>query len=67
MTVASSLGTAYAWYAQVTGKKWFARLDDTLKRLAEPADVGAAVLAVAAYMPHTTGAIIPVDGGRLLT
>ena len=35
-----------------------------LKRLAEPEDVGAAVVGVVAYMPHSTGCIVPVDGGR---
>ncbi len=37
-----------------------------LKQLAEPEVVAEAVLAVATSLPHTTGAIIPVDGGRPL-
>lgn len=37
-----------------------------LARLADPDDVANAVLAVATLMPFTTGAIIPVDGGRPL-
>ncbi|MBM3504982.1 MAG: SDR family oxidoreductase [Alphaproteobacteria bacterium] len=36
-----------------------------LKRLATPEDVGATVLA-AVMLPDTTGAVIPVDGGRPL-
>lgn len=36
-------------------------------RLAQPDDVADAVIAVATLMPQTTGAIIPVDGGRPLT
>lgn len=38
-----------------------------LKRLAEPEEVAAAVLALATHLTFTTGAIIPVDGGRPLT
>lgn len=38
-----------------------------LKRLADPTDVARAVLAVATHLPFTTGAVIPVDGGRPLT
>jgi 3-oxoacyl-[acyl-carrier protein] reductase len=38
-----------------------------LKRLATPAEIGAAVLAVATLLPYTNGCIIPVDGGRPLT
>ncbi|HLV37151.1 MAG TPA: SDR family oxidoreductase [Spirillospora sp.] len=37
-----------------------------LQRLATGEDVANAVLAVAAYMPMTTGVIINVDGGRFL-
>lgn len=37
-----------------------------LGRLSDPDDVADAVLAVATLMPFTTGAIIPVDGGRPL-
>lgn len=37
-----------------------------LKRLATGEDVANAVLAVAAYMPMTTGIILNVDGGRFL-
>lgn len=37
-----------------------------LARLALPAEVGAAVVAAAAYLTFTTGAVIPVDGGRPL-
>ena len=38
-----------------------------LGRLAEPEDVADAVLALATRLRFTTGAIIPVDGGRPLT
>ena len=38
-----------------------------LRRLALPEEVGRAVLAVATQLVFTTGAIIPVDGGRPLT
>jgi 3-oxoacyl-[acyl-carrier protein] reductase len=38
-----------------------------LKRLATPAEIGAAVLAVATLLPYSTGCIIPVDGGRPLS
>jgi len=37
-----------------------------LRRLAAPEDVAQAVLAVITMLPHTTGAIIQVDGGRPL-
>ena len=37
-----------------------------LKRLALPAEVAEAVVAVALHLPFTTGSIIPVDGGRPL-
>lgn len=36
------------------------------KRLALPDEVADAVLAAALYLPFTTGAVIPVDGGRPL-
>lgn len=38
-----------------------------LRRLAEPDEVANAVLAVARYLTFTTGAVIPVDGGRPLS
>lgn len=38
-----------------------------LKRLAEPQEVAEAVLAVACQLTFTTGAVIPVDGGRPLS
>lgn len=38
-----------------------------LRRLADPQEVAAAVLAVAIHLTFTTGAVIPVDGGRPLT
>lgn len=38
-----------------------------LRRLAEPQEVAAAVLAVATHLTFTTGAVIPVDGGRPLS
>jgi len=38
-----------------------------LSRLATPADVAAAALAIATDLKFTTGCIIPVDGGRPLT
>lgn len=37
-----------------------------LKRLARPAEVAAAVVAAATHLSFTTGAVIPVDGGRPL-
>jgi 3-oxoacyl-[acyl-carrier protein] reductase len=67
--VALAPGLVDGEYAQSFDPAWRqAQIDLTpLQRLAEPADVGAAAVAVAAYLPHTTGAIIPVDGGRPLT
>jgi 3-oxoacyl-[acyl-carrier protein] reductase len=55
-------------YARSFDPAWRqAQIDRTpLGRLATPEDVGETVLAVAAYMPHATGCIIPVDGGRPL-
>lgn len=42
-------------------------LDRTpLGRLPTTQDVASAVLAVATHLPATTGAVIPVDGGRPL-
>jgi 3-oxoacyl-[acyl-carrier protein] reductase len=38
-----------------------------LGRLASPEDVADAVIAAATYLRFTTGAVIPVDGGRQLT
>lgn len=38
-----------------------------LKRLALPQEVGAAVVAAATLLRFTTGAVIPVDGGRQLS
>ncbi|HSI58268.1 MAG TPA: SDR family oxidoreductase [Ideonella sp.] len=38
-----------------------------LARLALPAEVGAAVVAAATHLTFTTGAVIPVDGGRPLS
>jgi 3-oxoacyl-[acyl-carrier protein] reductase len=43
------------------------RAKTPLKRLAQAEDVAEAVLAVATMLTFTTGAIIPVDGGRPLT
>ncbi|MDH3422759.1 MAG: SDR family oxidoreductase [Gemmatimonadota bacterium] len=37
-----------------------------LGRLATPEDVAAAVVAAVTSLPSTTGAVIPVDGGRIL-
>jgi 3-oxoacyl-[acyl-carrier protein] reductase len=37
-----------------------------LERLAEPREVALAVIAIATHLSFTTGAIIPVDGGRQL-
>ena len=37
-----------------------------LKRLAQPSEVGSAVLACATHLTFTTGAVIPIDGGRPL-
>lgn len=37
-----------------------------LRRLAQPAEVAAAVLAAAVHLTFSTGAVIPVDGGRPL-
>ena len=37
-----------------------------LGRLSHPDEVGDAVVAVATLLPFTTGAVIPVDGGRPL-
>ncbi len=48
-----------AWRAEQAGRT-------PLGRLASPADIGRAVVAVYGGLPFTTGAIIPVDGGRPL-
>ena len=37
-----------------------------LGRLATPEDIGRSILAVATDLPATTGAVVPVDGGRQL-
>jgi 3-oxoacyl-[acyl-carrier protein] reductase len=37
-----------------------------LKRLARPEEVAAAGIAAVAHLTFTTGAVIPVDGGRPL-
>lgn len=37
-----------------------------LQRLATPAEIGRAAAAIASGFPFTTGAVFPVDGGRLL-
>eukprot|EP00004_Rigifila_ramosa_P010576 TRINITY_DN22482_c0_g1_i1.p2 TRINITY_DN22482_c0_g1~~TRINITY_DN22482_c0_g1_i1.p2 ORF type:complete len:112 (-),score=20.09 TRINITY_DN22482_c0_g1_i1:11-307(-) len=37
-----------------------------LRRLADPREVALAVVALATHLTFTTGAIIPVDGGRPL-
>ncbi len=67
--VALAPGLVDGDYARSFDPSWRQEQVDAtpLKRLAEPGDVGAAAVAVAAYLPHTTGAIIPVDGGRPLT
>jgi 3-oxoacyl-[acyl-carrier protein] reductase len=67
--VALAPGLVDGEYARSFDPAWRQEQVDAtpLKRLAEPGDVGAAAVAVAAYLPHTTGAIIPVDGGRPLT
>lgn len=53
-------------YARSFDPTWRqAQIDATpLGRLADPDDVGAAVLSAAAYLRHSTGCILPVDGGR---
>ncbi|MNR52112.1 3-oxoacyl-[acyl-carrier-protein] reductase FabG [compost metagenome] len=38
-----------------------------LRRLAEPQEVADAVVALASHLTFTTGAVIPVDGGRPLS
>lgn len=55
-------------YARTFDPAWRqAQIDATpLDRLAAPDDVGAAVLSAAAYLRHSTGCIVPVDGGRPL-
>lgn len=55
-------------YARSFDPAWRqAQIDATpLGRLADPDDVGAAVLSAAAYLRHSTGCIVPVDGGRPL-
>ncbi|MBB6084199.1 SDR family NAD(P)-dependent oxidoreductase [Castellaniella defragrans] len=47
------------WHAEQAGRT-------PLGRLAEPREVGAAVVAAATSLAFTTGAVIPVDGGRQL-
>lgn len=53
-------------YARSFDAAWRqAQIDATpLGRLADPDDVGAAALSAAAYLRHSTGCIVPVDGGR---
>ncbi|HET9947360.1 MAG TPA: SDR family oxidoreductase [Longimicrobiales bacterium] len=52
-----------AWDPAVR-ERYIAR--SVLGRLPTPEDVAHAILAVVAHMPMTTGAVIPVDGGRPL-
>ncbi len=56
-------------YARKLNSDWFDEQADRtpLKRLAFAEDVAQAVVAVATKLKFTTGAIIPVDGGRPLT
>lgn len=67
--VSVSPGLVDGEYARKLDPVWFNEQVETtpLKRLASPDDVADAVLSVAAVFKHTTGAIIPVDGGRPLT
>ena len=53
-------------YARSFDPAWRqAQIDATpLRRLAEPQDVGATTVAAIAYMLHSTGCIVPIDGGR---
>jgi len=66
--VSVSPGLVDGDYAQSFDPAWRnAQVERTpMKRLATPQDVGAAIVAVANDLPFTTGAIIPVDGGRPL-
>lgn len=66
--VSVSPGLVDGEYARSFDPAWRAeQIDKTpTGRLADPADVAQAVLAVVAMLPQTTGAILPVDGGRPL-
>jgi 3-oxoacyl-[acyl-carrier protein] reductase len=66
--VSVSPGLVEGKYAASFDPSWKAAhiAQTPLKRLATGDDVGNMVLAVAAYMPLTTGVIINVDGGRFL-
>lgn len=67
--VAVSPGLVDGEYARSFDPAWRAEQVDKTPtgRLAQPDDVADAVIAAATLMHQTTGAIIPVDGGRPLT
>lgn len=66
--VAIAPGLVDGDYARSFDPAWRqAQIDMTpLLRLTQPDDVARAVMAVAILLTHTTGAVIPVDGGRII-
>jgi len=62
-------GLVMGKYAEKLDPEWRKEQGEKtpLKRLTRPEDVAEAVLAVATMLTFTTGCIIPVDGGRLVT
>ncbi len=66
--VAIAPGLVDGDYARSFDPAWRqAQIDMTpLLRLTQPDDVAKAVIAVATLLTHTTGAVIPVDGGRII-
>lgn len=67
--VSLSPGLVDTDFVQALDANWRATQEQTtpLKRLASPEEVGDALIAIATHLRFTTGAIIPVDGGRPLT
>lgn len=67
--VSVSPGWVNGEYAQRMSDEYVQQQRDLtpLGRIAEAEDVAEAVYAAAVHLPFTTGAIIPVDGGRPLT
>ena len=66
--VAIAPGLVDGEYARSFDPAWRqTQIDMTpLLRLTQPDDVAKAVMAVATLLIHTTGAVIPVDGGRFI-
>jgi 3-oxoacyl-[acyl-carrier protein] reductase len=67
--ISISPGAVETGFIRSLDQRW---LDDQiartpLKRLAAPEEVASAVIAAIKYLTFTTGSIVPVDGGRILS